>query len=105
MSVCGTWKTATIAASDTTSTEIDLGDNFDFMNVIIPTITNCKLSVQVAQASGGTFYDLGDGTVTSHTITGNFATVFEVGGYQFVKIKSSVTQAAERSFEVRGFDR
>ena len=97
------WKSAiiTIATSTTVSAEVDLENNADFLQIIMPALTSCLVSVQVAEVSGGTFQDLGDG-VTTATTTGSYTTTFKLGGFRFIKIKTSAAQGANRTFTVRG---
>jgi len=101
MSLYGEWLAATIANSGTSSAEVDLNRDFDFMEIQIPTVTSCTFKVQVAEKTGGTFRDLGDG-VTTDTTTGAYHDVWKLGGYQFIKIVSSAAQGAERLIRVRG---
>lgn len=101
MTVYGNWRTATIANGATASGEVDLGDNYDFLDVILPTLTSGTLKVQVSDKSGGTFQDLGKSLVVAAT-TGAYSTVFRLGGWHYVKIVSGAAQAADRSILVRG---
>ena len=100
-----TWKTATItiATDDTTSDEVNLKVNCEFMQVILPTLTSCVVSVQVSDVSGGTFAALGSSQTTG-TTTGDYSTTFKLGGYQYIKIVTSAAQGANRSIKVRGFN-
>jgi len=98
----GNWQTATIADEGTTSGEIDLGRPCDYLQVIIPTIDAATIKVTVSDASGGTFVNLGSG-VTTVSGTGNYATTFKLGHYQFIKLVTSATQSTSAvSFKVRG---
>ena len=101
MSIYGEWKAATVASGQTSSAEVDLGRDYNYLEIQIPTLTSCTLKIQVAEKTGGTFYDLGDG-VTTNAGTHNYADVFKLGGYQFIKVVSSVAQGAERLIRVRG---
>ena len=101
MSLYGSWKAATIADAGTSSGEVDLGKDYDFLEIQIPTITSATLKIQVAEKTGGTFYDLGSG-LTTVAGTGAYATVFKLGGYQFIKVVASAAQGAERLIRVRG---
>ena len=101
MSIYGSWKAATIPINDTTSAEVDLGRDYDFLEIQIPTLTSGTIKIQIAEKTGGTFYDLGDG-VTTASGTHNYADVFRLGGYQFIKVVASASQAAARSIRVRG---
>ncbi len=102
MSVYGGWRTATIASSDTASGEVDLGHDYDFLDIILPTLTSGTIKLQVAQVAGGTYQDLGDSIVTAVT-TGGYSDTFNLGGWQHIKVVSSGTQGAERSILVRGW--
>ena len=102
MSDYGSWKAATISAGGTSSSEVDLGRDYDYLEIQIPTLVSCTVKLKVAEKTGGTFYDLGDGVTTSAG-THNYADVFRLGGYQFIKVVSSVTQTStDRLIRVRG---
>ena len=104
MSVYGEWKdaTITIATDDDLTPEVDLGRDFEYLDIIIPTLTSCQVSLEVAQLTGGTFQDLGD-DVKTDTTTGAYTTTFLLGGYQFIKLKTSAGQGSNRTFKVRGW--
>ncbi len=101
MSLFLTWKTATIAINGTTSSEVDLENNCDFMQIIIPTITSGTVSIQVSDVTGGTFVALGN-SQTTVAGTGAYATTFKLGGYQYIKVVTGAAQGAARTFSVRG---
>jgi len=106
MSVYGYWLDAVIANGGTASAEVDLDPNsafglFDFLQIVIPTVTSGTIKLQVAEKSGGTFQDLGSGITTS-TTTGGYSTTFKLGGWRYIKVVSSAAQGAERTFRVRG---
>ena len=100
MSIYGEWKAATVTAG-TSSDEVDLGRDYVFLEIQIPTMTSGTIKLQVAEKTGGTFYDLGDG-ITTAASTHNYADVFKLGGYQFIKVVSSVTQSGTVLYRVRG---
>jgi len=106
MSVYGEWKDAviTIATDDDLTPEVDLGRDYEFLDIVIPTITSAEISLEVADKTGGTFQALGDGISTDAT-TGGYTTVFNLYGFQFIKVKTSAAQAANRTFKVRGWRR
>lgn len=101
MSVYGSWKAATVAINTATSSEVDLGRSYDYLEIQIPAVDSGTVSIQVAEKTGGTFYTLGDG-VTTETGTHNYADCFFLGGYQFIKVITSATQTTERLIRVRG---
>jgi len=99
------WKTATItvAVDDDLSDEVDLGEHFRYLAVIIPTLDEARVGVQVAAASGGSFVTLGSGSAAkTDPTTGAYATVFDVGGWRYVKVSTSAAQSADRIFSVQG---
>lgn len=94
--------TATIASSGTTSGEVDLGENCDFVRIQIPTIDSSTIKLQVSLTTGGTFQDLGD-SVTTATTTGAYSTMFRLGGWRFVKVVTSAAQSSGAvDFELQG---
>lgn len=101
MSLYGPIKIATIVINTATSSEVNLEFACDFIQVELPTLTSCTLKITTSFTSGGTFQDLGSG-VTTVTTTGAYNTVFRLGGWQFIKLVSSVNQGAERTISVRG---
>uniref|UniRef100_A0A6M3INZ1 Uncharacterized protein n=1 Tax=viral metagenome TaxID=1070528 RepID=A0A6M3INZ1_9ZZZZ len=103
MSIYGNWKTATItiATDADLSAAVDLGANYDLLNIIIPTVDACRISVYVCATSDGTYQALGD-SVTTATTTGGYSTTLKLGGWEHIKVKTSTNQTANRSFSVRG---
>lgn len=102
MSLYGEWKAATIASSGTTSSEVDLGRSYDFLEIQIPTLdASTTIKLQTAEKTGGTFRDLGDG-ITTAAGTHNYHDVLNLGGWQFIKVVADNTQDAERLIRVRG---
>lgn len=99
MSLYGDWKAATITT--TSSAEVDLGRDYDYLEIQFPALATCTIKIQVAEKTGGTFYDLGDG-ITTASGTGTYADVFKLGGYQFIKVVASATQTTARLIRVRG---
>jgi len=104
MSIYLPWQTATITTttSTTVSDAVNLQNNCEFMQVILPALTSCSVSVHVCDTSGGTYVALGNGVATG-TTTGSYSTTFKLGGYQYIKIVTSAAQGVNRSIKVRGF--
>ena len=96
----GDWKTVTIAAAGTVSSSTDLGGNFAYLQVVVPTITSAALELQ-AGPDGQNFQDLGQDASTTAS-TGAYADTWVLGGWRYIKVKSSVAQSALVSFKVRG---
>lgn len=102
MSLYGSWLPATIDAGKTDSDEIDLGRDYDFLEVQIPELESCTLKLQTAEKSGGDFNDLGY-NVTTTTGTHDYHDVWELGGWQFIKVVASASQGStNRLIRVRG---
>ena len=95
------WLTGAIASGQHLSGEIDLGDDYAHINLIIPELTSGDLTVYTARESGGLFQAL---DTTFYSGAGQKNTVAMIGGWRYVKIYSSVAQDAERSFSLRGIN-
>ncbi len=104
MSVYGEWKAATKDSGDTSSDEVDLGRDYEFLEVQIPTITAATLKLTVSETTGGTFRDLGN-SITTSSGTHNYHDVWGLGGWQFVKVVASAAQGSDREIRVRGMRR
>ena len=102
MSIYGSWKNALISSGQTASAEVDIGRDYDFLEIVIPAITQAQIYLQVAEKTGGTFQELGDGSARSESTGGSFTTVFKLLGFQYIKVVSTVSQGADRTFRVRG---
>ena len=100
MSFYGQWLAATIVDESSSSAEVNLGGNFDFLQIQIPETVAATIKIQVSETSGGTFYDLGDG-ITTAAGTHEYADVFKLGGWQFIKVVPSTTQSS-LAVRVRG---
>lgn len=109
----GPWKDAviTIATSDVLSPEVDLGGEFENLIVIVPTITSSTVGVQVCRDSGGTFAALAKllPAAVGHFVpvttagTASIEVVFSINFCRYIKIVCGSAQAANRTFQVRGF--
>ncbi len=99
------WKTATIDVSedDDLSGAVDLGEHFRYLAVIIPVLTSARVGVQVATAHDGAYVPLGSGTAAqTEPTTGGYATVFDIGGWRFIKVSTSAAQGDNREFVLQG---
>jgi len=96
------WQDAVVASSGTVSAAVNLGKDYEYVNVIVPTCDSTTLALQVS-TDGTTYYTLGISSNTTSATTGNLATTLEVGGYQWIKIVCGSTQTAARTFSVRGY--
>ncbi len=101
MSLYFPWQTGTIALNGTSTDEIDLQNNCELMQVILPTLTSGTIKITVSDETGGTFQDLGS-SITTPATTGAYSTMFRLGGYRYIKVVSGAAQGAARSIKVRG---
>lgn len=101
MSIHGDWVTGTIASSGTSTGEINLGVNADFLNIALPALTSGTITIQVTDIGGGTYQNLGS-SINLPATTGGYTTTLRLGGYQYIKVVSSVAQASARTIKVRG---
>jgi hypothetical protein len=108
----GQWKTATIAATGTTSTEVDLGGVYSSLAVYIPAITTGTLALQTAMYSGGTFQNLylisqndaDDDQVICSSGTGEINLTVPKFGWQYLKFVAGASQSSDVTIYCRGFD-
>ncbi len=99
------WKTATIANGASISVEVDLGEPFNEVLIILPDMTNATATVQVAAASGGTFATLYGwylGVPADIAIPKQRASIVRIGGAQFLKIDVAENEGSERTISIRG---
>lgn len=102
MSTYGHWKAATLTDS-VTSAEVDLGADYDYLQIQIPTLSSAAtIKIQTAEKAGGTYRDLGD-TMTTDSGTHNYHDVFLLGGFRFIKVVASASQTSV-AIRVRGMN-
>ncbi len=110
----GPWKDALIdiSVSTTLSSAVDLGGEYEFLAVHIPTITSSTVTITVGESSTGTFYPAyqldadatGDLAQITAAATTAHALVFQIGGARFIKILCGSTQTTtDKTFRVRGY--
>jgi hypothetical protein len=106
MSIWGQWLPVTVTKDDdpALSGEVDLGQEYEYLNILIPTIDSANVSLYVARELGGTYYQLGLATNVFAAGTGGLMTTFELGGYRFIKVLCSAVQTtSSETFYVRGY--
>ncbi len=104
MSIYGPWKVATITVTsdDDLSDEVDLGNNYEFAQLVLPALTSSTVYLKVCDVTGGTFVPLGNNQTTVASV-GSYATTFRLGGYRFLKVATGTAQGADRSIKIRGY--
>lgn len=96
------WASIAIVNGATLSNAIDLGRIYDYLQVDLPALNSCDISLTVSKTSGGTYNTLGATSPTVNVGTGSKQEVLILGGHQFCKLLSSVTQNAARTIWYRG---
>ena len=101
---------------------VDLGGDYEFIGVYIPTIDSAVITPYVQRDNKVDMVTPANGTVPAPVValdaaaTGHFAhatsagtglifVVFRIGGFQYVRLHSSVDQGEAGNFYVRGFNR
>jgi|TARA_Y100000310_G_scaffold44408_1_gene41471 hypothetical protein len=98
----GPWITITLDDNDQTTAEVDLGAEFQHVQVENPTIISGAITVQVARATGGTFLQVyrhksnatGDVAHSATARTGAGMNFFRDICGQFIKINTGASQTA-----------
>lgn len=118
----GAWKAALIDINrsseftgddvDQYSELVDLGEGFNDLLVLIPTIDSAVVSIYVQKGPGKdeipVSLNILDDDATGHFAhattagTGAIAIVFHIGGAEFIRIKTGQNQTADRTFYVMG---
>lgn len=94
----------------------DLGENFEFLTIIVPALDASGSVVVYVQRDGSiatvptivtAFKSNGIGHFVLQTGAGagGLAAIFRIGGCQFIRIRVNADQAANVTFYVRGFNR
>jgi len=91
----------TIATDDDLTAAVDLGRPYETLLVYIPTITSADLTCYVSETLAGTYTALGKSVVVAAG-TGGFVDIWDIGGFQYIKIGASAAQSANRTFVVLG---
>ena len=101
--------------ADQYSSLIDLGENYEFVTIIIPTITSSTTGVAVQMNNHiasvpSIVYALDDDATGSFLHATGAATtamtvIFRLGGVRWFRIKMGSNQSADSTFYCRGFNR
>ena len=93
---------------------LDLGDSYEYVTVIIPTITSSTIGISI-QMDGNEDTVPSPVYILDADATGNFlhattaattamAVTYKLGGARWFRIKAGANQAADRTFYCRGFN-
>jgi len=85
-------QTATISKSGTSTGEIDLQAECDFVRLELTTMDSCTIKLQGASSTGGTFRDVGVTTALTPTTTGDCFTLLYCAGLRYIKVVASAAQ-------------
>jgi len=100
--IVGKWVTCTIT-SGTTTTECDLGREYETVLVQLPSLTSGTVAVQGSKYSGDTAKDIYTYVPTTGAViqmitaatTGNYLCVFPIGGFRFIKFVCGASQTSK----------
>lgn len=121
--VAGPWREALIDIDRATeftgddvdqfSKLVDLGADFEFLTVFVPTITSAIVEPWVQRDGAIATVPVAvvalDDDATGHFAhattagTGGIVVTFRIGGCQYVRVKAAANQAADRVFTIRGY--
>lgn len=104
----GEWVDFDITGTGKTSDECDLGRVYETAIILLPTINSGTIAVQGAKEKAGTFanlytYSPATGLVVqmiTEATTGGYFCIFPIGGYQYIKLVSSVNQTNETFYAI-----
>ena len=106
------WKTALIDidVDAKVSAEVDLGNIYQKLVVLIPTLTGGTVTIHVSNTPGGTYYPIyhlkantGDATQNTTSAATSHMVVFDIGGAQYIKVVCGTTQTTtDKTFLVKG---
>ena len=106
MGLASSWKTATIANGAAVSDEVNMGAAYQKVIIIMPNLTtDAGATIQVSDISGGTFvtlYGLYLTTPGAVNVPKSMASVVEINGVEYLKVKVITNQGAERKVYIRG---
>jgi hypothetical protein len=88
----GQWVNCAVDNASTTSSALDLGDEYERLNIYVPTITAGTVTLLVSEAIDGTYAQLGSSGVGFSSSSGGFYSTLIIAGYRFIKIVTGVTQ-------------
>lgn len=101
----GAWFPAVITytTDNTTTPVVDLGMDYQYLNVYVPTITTGTVQIQVSESYGGTYAVDGQTAVGFSSTSGGIYGTLTIGGYRYIKLVTGAAQEANRTFKVRGY--
>ena len=106
----GSWVDAVVNGAGKISPEVDLGRVWETLMLVVPTCNAMELTLEVSEKSGGTFQDLHiTDTIAADTNqwtltdgSGDVTAVAPIGGFQFIKVKVTNAQNADRTVRCLG---
>ena len=98
------WITATIADGASITGEIDLGNHYNRVLIIMPDLdTDTSANVQVCNTSGGTFANLHNpylATPAVIAIADAMASVVDIAGARYLKIDCTTNQTGAKTISI-----
>jgi hypothetical protein len=98
------WQDLIIARYALTSSALDLGDNYEYLNVYIPTIDAGAVSVYVSDTLTGTYAADNLSTASHSSSTGGVFTTLGIGGFRYIKIVTENQTSAAVTFKIRAWN-
>lgn len=103
----GSFQSVTLSAGASETSEIDLGNDYEYVDLFIPSMVECQLYLKVAEGSEDanfSYYELGDteGVVKTEPGSFNRACVWAIGSFRFIKVCTTITQTSDRTIRLRG---
>lgn len=103
----GSWQDATLSATESETDEIDLASDYEFLDLLVPSMIETQLYLKVAEGSENSsfsYYELGDteGVIKTEPSTFNRACVWSIGGFRFLKICTTNPPTNDTTIRVRG---
>jgi hypothetical protein len=103
MKTFGAWQSVTIVAGSNDSAELDLGNNYEYLDVQLPNFTG-TMGLKVAETGdtqSGSYKTLGTGVTTDDGTAR--ADTWLIGGWQFVKFVASNAPSGTLTIRARGW--
>jgi Leucine-rich repeat (LRR) protein len=94
------WQSTTIANTAVNSAAIDLGRVFDKIQLDLPAMNATSINIAVSRTAGGTYNFLGNEALVDVS-TGSSQRVFNIHGYQYLKVICNNAQGALRTIYYR----
>jgi len=108
----GSWQTVTVAKDGTTSSETDLGREYEFVQVYSPALDSATVTIKASRLTGDTAVQAnafdadatGDFAHTTSARTAAAMNIFRLCARYVTIVLGAAQTSAARTFYVRGID-